>query len=612
MKKILFLSLICCLSSIFGANVFAQAVQTIRGTLLDRESKFPIIGATIAVTTDPANLQGATADENGAFRIEAVKVGRHSLKITSLGYKDITLENIILNSGKETILDILMDEAMIEQKTVVITATKQGETRNEMATVSARQFSIEETDRYAGSRGDPARMASNFAGVQGADDSRNDIVVRGNSPGGVLWRFEGVDIMNPNHFNIPGTAGGSITILNNKWLANSDFFTGAFPADYGNSISGVFDLRMRNGNNQKYEVSAQFGILGTELLAEGPLSKKSKASFLVSYRYSTLALIGPLGINFGTNAAPRYQDAAIRLNFPLKNNAALSLFAVGGTSDIDILVSNKIDTTSELYGSSDRDQYFHSKTGFAGITYSKAFNNNTFSKITLMKAGENVSAEHNLIFGHKVADKTYTNDSLPKNLRYNMGQTKTSLAWVLNHKFNKKTTFKAGLNTDFIEYSFHDTVRISEFPTINGIKNPAYSQFSVRWNADASAFLVQPYAQVKYQPTEQLTLNAGWHAQYFSLSNSLSAVEPRLGAKYVLPNKQSLTFGAGLHSQMQSSYLYFYKSYQRTNKDNAEYNRNMDFTKAAHAVLGYQKNHRRAFAFQSRNLLSSLVQYSCG
>jgi Carboxypeptidase regulatory-like domain len=594
MKKILLFSLVCSLLCL-SANVFAQATQTIRGTLLDKESKFPIIGATVSVTTDPANLQGATADENGAFRIEGVKVGRHSLKITSLGYKDITLENIILNSGKETVLDLLMDEAIVEQQTVVITATKQGETRNEMATVSARQFSIEETERYAGSRGDPARMASNFAGVQGADDSRNDIVIRGNSPGSVLWRFEGVDIFNPNHFNIPGTAGGSVTVLNNKWLANSDFFTSAFPADYGNSTSGVFDLRMRNGNNQKYEVSAQLGLLGTELLAEGPLAKNSKASFLVSYRYSTLSVLGNFGINFGTNAIPYYQDAAVRLNFPLKNNAAISVFAVGGKSDIDILVSNKKDTTSELYGSSDRDQYFHSRTGFAGATYSKAFNNNTFTKITLMQSGENVAAEHNLIFRRLIIDpndpkkKFYQLDSTPKVLRYNMAQSKTGLAWVLNHKFSKKTTFKAGLNADYFTYGFHDTVRTSEFPKINGIDNPAYRQYSIRWNADANAFLVQPYAQVKYQPNEKLTLNAGWHAQYFSLSNSLSAFEPRLGAKYLLPNKQSLTFGAGLHSQMQSSYLYFYKSYERDKGNKTEYNRNMDFTKAAHGVIGYQK-----------------------
>ncbi len=160
------------------------------------------------------------------------------------------MDNVIVNSGKEVILNIEMEESTALLEEVVIYAQRNGEVRNEMATVSARQFSVAETNRYAGSRGDPGRMASNFAGVQGADDSRNDIIVRGNAPSGVLWRLEGVNIPNPNHFAIPGTGGGPVTILNNKFLSNSDFFTGAFPAEFGNGIAGAFDLEMRNGNDK--------------------------------------------------------------------------------------------------------------------------------------------------------------------------------------------------------------------------------------------------------------------------------------------------------------------------------------------------------------------------
>ncbi|MEY4926019.1 MAG: hypothetical protein RI894_455, partial [Bacteroidota bacterium] len=361
-----------------------NSTQTIRGLILDKESKFPLAGATVVIAT--ANpLQGTTADESGVYRIEGVSLGRHTLTISLLGYKPQTVENVIVNSGKEVVMDFSLEESVIEQKEVVITATKRGEVRNEMATVSARPFSIEETERYAGSRGDPARMASNFAGVQGADDSRNDIVIRGNSPSSVLWRFEGVDIFNPNHFSTPGTGGSPVSILNNKWLGNSDFYTGAFPADYGNSIAGAFDLRMRNGNNEKYEFSGQFGFLGTEVLAEGPFSKNSKSSWIASYRYSTLSVIGYLGINFGTDAIPRYQDGAFRFNFPLKNNASIAVFGVGGTSDIDILVSDKKKATgTDLYAQNDRDQYFHSRLGIFGASYNKAFNATTFTRATLM------------------------------------------------------------------------------------------------------------------------------------------------------------------------------------------------------------------------------------
>src|SRR5690606_8202793 len=131
--------------------------------------------------------------------------------------------DIVIISGKELVLTVEMEESAEEMEEFVVEGNSRGEAGNEMATISARRFSVDETNRYAGSRGDPARMASNYAGVQGADDSRNDIVVRGNSPLGVLWRVEGVDIPNPNHFAIAGSQGGPVTILNNKMLANSDF-----------------------------------------------------------------------------------------------------------------------------------------------------------------------------------------------------------------------------------------------------------------------------------------------------------------------------------------------------------------------------------------------------
>ena len=84
---------------------------------------------------------------------------------------------------------------------------ERGENINKMATVSARTFSVEETKRYAGSIDDPARMASSYAGV-GVVDGNNDLVIRGNSPRGMLWRMEGLEIPNPNHFSSQGASGG--------------------------------------------------------------------------------------------------------------------------------------------------------------------------------------------------------------------------------------------------------------------------------------------------------------------------------------------------------------------------------------------------------------------
>jgi hypothetical protein len=262
----------------FSQKHFSQQTQTVRGTIVDNESKFPLPGVNVMVITDSTIRLGAATNANGQFKIEGVPLGRQQIKISFIGY-NTQVVTVQVTSGKEVIVNVEIEESSEMMQEFKVVANENKEVNNEMATVSAQQFSVEETERYAGSRGDPARMASNFAGVQGTDDSRNDIVIRGNSPLGVVYRIEGVDIPNPSHFAITGSSGGPTSMLNNKLLANSDFFTSAFPAEYGNSTSGIFDLKLRSGNNQNYEFQAQFGVLGAELLAEGPFKKGKNASF---------------------------------------------------------------------------------------------------------------------------------------------------------------------------------------------------------------------------------------------------------------------------------------------------------------------------------------------
>ncbi|HZY82637.1 MAG TPA: carboxypeptidase-like regulatory domain-containing protein, partial [Cyclobacteriaceae bacterium] len=411
----------------FTCSVLGQTLtQTIKGSVTEMETHYPLIGASVIILGDSSSVKGSVTDVEGNFRIEKVPVGRRALKITFVGYEDVVLSNILVSSAKETVINVSMKESATSLQEITVTATRDGEASNEMAAVSARSFTIEETERYAGSRGDPARMASNFAGVQGADDSRNDIVIRGNSPQSVLWRMEGINIPNPNHFNIPGTAGGPVSMINNKTLANSDFYTGAFPAEFGNSVAGVFDLKLRNGNRDKHEWSGQFGFLGTELFGEGPLSKNKKASYLVSYRYSTLAIFSKLGIDIGTSAVPQYQDGAFKFNFPMKNKGSLSVFGLGGRSTIDILISNQKTPERNIYGSNDRDQYFTTKAGLVGMSYKQPINATSYFTASAALSSENIFTNHLLVNRHLDSNNQYVNDSLTNILQYTFTQSKLS------------------------------------------------------------------------------------------------------------------------------------------------------------------------------------------
>lgn len=591
MKLLRFVLLALLLGSLSQiASAQESLTQTVRGSVVDQESKFPLVAAKVFILLPDNKVIGSLTDDRGKFRLEQVPVGRQTIRVTYIGYNPAQLDNVVVSSGKEVILNIELEQASVELEEVELVASRSGEVRNEMAKVSARQFSVEETNLYAGSRGEPARMASNYAGVQGGDDSRNDIVIRGNSPQGVLWRLEGINIPNPNHFAIPGTGGGPVTILNNKFLANSDFYTGAFPAEFGNGTAGVFDLRMRNGNNEKHEFSGQLGFLGTELMAEGPISKESGASYLAMYRYSTLALFTFLNINVGSDAIPSYQDGAFRLNFPLKNGASLAIWGMGGLSDIDILLSEQVAPQEEgnLYAANqDRDQYFGTNTGVGAITYTHPLNVDTYIKASVGISRQTSDTYHEQIYRRIEGtgdDQKFVVDSLPPILDYEYQETKLSAYVKFNRKLSRKATLNLGVNFDWLQMNYIDSVRIV-VPQAVGV--PTLEPWRVRWDANQGAPLLQPYAQFKYKPNDQFELVAGVNSLYWGLNdNSFSPIEPRLGMSYDLGGGHKLGLGAGLHSQIQSPYLYFYSDVQ-VNNDPQEYNLDMGLTKSLHSVLSW-------------------------
>lgn len=583
---------------LFLTGLVSAQVQTIRGQVRDKESHQPIEATVSVITYGADTTWHSNTDALGEFKIENVKVGRQDLQISAENYKTAVLNNIIVTSAKEVILQVELEEdaAKSINEIVIKAKPKSGEPNNENALVSARVFTVDETDRYAGSRGDPARMASNFAGVQGADDSRNDIVIRGNSPSGVLWRLEGIDIPNPNHFAIPGTTGGPVSIINNKILSNSDFFTGAFPAEYGNSTAGAFDLRMRNGNNKKHEYSTQFGFLGWDVLAEGPFSKKSKASYMFTYRYSTLALFSAFNIKIGTDAVPQYQDASFKLYFPLKNNANLSFFGIGGTSKINILISDQKESSGNLYGDNDRDQKFGSRMGIVGSSYTKNFNRNSYLKITLAASSQTVEAQHQLVYRHTTDTfekkgetfYRYALDSLIPNLSYNFRTNTLGLNAFVNTKINNKTTLKYGIQLTRYGYYFQDSNRNFDF-----MDTARYWKWYERWNSTGYGLMLQPYVQMKWKVGADWQISAGVTSQVFTIADNKSGithtsanfVQPRLGIRYQINKISSFNFGAGMHSQIQPGYTYFYLLKGNTKP----HNMNMDLTHSNHLVLGYDR-----------------------
>lgn len=582
------------LFALIALNAHAQQpAQVVRGKVFDAETQFPVYGAKVQVIIpDSVQQYRALSNPEGEFVINNVPVGKYELVCTYMTYDSRTV-TIEVTSGKQSIIQVPMQEAFQEQEAIVVTGRKKGEVLNELALLSAQQFSVEETNRYPGSRSDPARMASNFAGVGGADDSRNDIVIRGNSPLGVVWRVEGIDIPNPSHFSIAGSTGGPVSILNNKILGNSDFFMSAFPAEYGNSTSGVFDLKLRSGNDNTHEMTGQFGFLGTELMAEGPLNAEKKSSYLAMARFSTLKMFQAVGIQLGTDAVPTYGDGAFKFNWRLKNGGTMSWWAIGGASDIAIEISEQYPLnlsnnsgSQELYGEGDRDQYFGTTMAVTGLTYKKPLNEKTFLTATTAYSFEKQRSNHNFLMRRALIDSNGDSivdlfnpagDSIYPLMAYTFQIQKVSGYLSVNHKFNSRHLIKAGINIDAFFYNMQDSVL-----------NPQHTAWVNRWDYVGASALIQPFVQWKWRITEKMQFTAGLHSQYFTLSNSISPVEPRVGWKLSMKNGQAISAGGGMHSMTQPMYTYLY--HQEDASGNKVYeNIDMDFSRSLHSGVGYEK-----------------------
>lgn len=562
--------LIVILLFIVSCGFSQELTQTIRGTIIDKQTQSPLPGAIITILNNEP-FTATTTDEQGKFRFEKVSLGRKQLKISLLSYKE-KFQTVVLTTGKETVLNIELEESAVQGEEVVVTAeVDKTKTNNKMATVSSRIFSTEEANRYAGSRGDPARMASNFAGVSGANDSRNDIIIRGNSPIGILWRLNGLDIPNPNHFGSAGSTGGPISILNNNTLDNSDFMTGAFPADYGNATAGVFDLKMRTGNNEKYEFLGMVGFNGFELGAEGPFSKKKKnGSFMMNYRYSTLSVFKALGLDFGTGAAvPQYQDLTFKVDLPTKKAGKFSVWGIGGLSYAALLQKEQ-SKDNNLYGLSGRDSYFRSNVGAGGITHTYLINNSSY-----IKSNIGISGQYNGIRTDRI-DTSTTPETIRPEYRNESYTTRYSGNFTYNKKFNARNFINAGIYIDVYNTSFVDS--IDSYGT----------GFITLRNYNGQTALTRGFIQWKHAFNDKFYMNTGFSYQYLFLSHS-QAPEPRLGLKYEFNKKQSLSFGAGLHSQLHPLYVYFATA-NLGNGTVKETNTQLDFTKAAHAILAYDVN----------------------
>ncbi|MCF6348136.1 MAG: TonB-dependent receptor [Flavobacteriaceae bacterium] len=555
---------------LFSATIIYAQTGIIKGNVIDKQSESPLPGATIELLNNN-EIVGVITDIDGHFKLENVPLGRQTIRVSYIGFETITIPNIVVTSGKDAVVTVNLIETFGQLDEVILTSTtSKDRPRNEMIAVSARQFSLEEVTRYSGGRGDVGRLAANYAGVSTSDDSRNDIVIRGNSPTGLLWRLEGIPIPSPNHFSTLGTTGGPVSALNPNMLKNSDFITSAFPAEYGNALGGVFDLGFRKGNSDNYEYTLQMGAFsGIEAMAEGPLGKND-GSFLVAGRYS---LIGLIGGGTGTSAIPNYSDVSFNLDFGKSKLGRFSLFGIIGTSNIDFL-GDDIDE-DDLFAAEDEDSFVTSGFGVVGLKHRITIGDNSYLKTII--AG---SLSSNQFDQDRYIDFNTPQERKIKFNEVDNTETRFTFSTLFNTKLSSKTTFRTGLLVESFNVKSKLNTREQQFDN-DGDGDPDMITFR---DSDENLSIIQPYVQGQFRVTEKLTLNAGLHGQYSTL-NEQFVLEPRVAVNWKIAPKHSLSLGYGLHHQPVSLPLLFLN--EDINGESVQTNRNLDFVQSNHFVLGY-------------------------
>jgi hypothetical protein len=547
------------------------SLQQIRGIVFEKETRQPLSGAHVVLENEAGKFY-LISDEKGQFTITNVPIGRHHLTITYLGFNPVSLNPMVSAFRK------IMVEAPMEVAPIML-----GEVRIEGESSSFTPDLLidpNEISHHAG-RPEVIRKVTVLPPIQNADDSRNDIVVRGNSPQSVVYRMEGINIPNPNHFNIPGTTGGPVSLISDKVLALSNFYSGAFQSEYGNTTSAVFDLHLRNGDTTSHISSIQVGLLGAEVTAEGPISE-NKSSYLVNFRRSILGVFQKLPIDIGTNSLPIYSDLSFKLNFPLKEKSSLWIFGLAGHSKIDII----IDTTmaqNNIYGEKDRDQYLRSATTVMGIGYNKTFNKNSYLFTSLAFSTEKTYSNHYLVYYDADVKKLREQPDGTHVLHYDFRNQRISGYLNYSVKVKPGSYINAGISNDLILLDHVDSIRNIAIPNSD-------PNFGVGWQrrllGTDYTFLIQPFVQWKFT-ANRVQVITGLHGQYYSMSKSKS-IEPRLAVTYLLDKHSKLNLAYGHHSQAHQPYIYLHGSTEDKYRNPIQENRNIDFTRSRHFTFGYE------------------------
>lgn len=517
MKKTVFFLFLLGLLTAAGA----QPTHKIKGTVIDKASRQPLEFINVLIL---GLGRGAVTDAEGHFNIQEVPPGIYRLQASAVGYKTVLTPEYIV-STKDLTIQIETEENLTELEGVTVTASPFR--RDLESPVGLRIIGLQEIEKSPGANRDISRIVQSYPGVAFSPAGyRNDLIVRGGSPSENRFYLDGVEIPNINHFSTQGASGGPVGIINADLIREVNFYTGAFPADKGNSLSSVLDFKLRDGDMERNSLKATLGASEVSLASNGHLGKKT--SYLVSVRQSYLQfLFDMLGLPF----LPTFTDAQFKLKTRFNTTNELTVLGLGGIDNMKL--NTKLD--------GEKAEYI--------LSYLPKIQQETFTLGAVYRhyAGAHVQS---VVISHSYLNNRNTkylnnDESSAKNLSLKL----RSVEQETKFRIENASTFgnwkvNLGANLDYSQYTNTTFQRVY----IDGGKTFDYHTYLGFWRW--GLFGTISYAT----PDERFTTSLGVRTDANNFSSGMKGMSdqlsPRLSLSYRLTDGVYLSGNAGLYYQL--------------------------------------------------------------
>ncbi|NUM69913.1 MAG: TonB-dependent receptor [Ignavibacteriaceae bacterium] len=513
-KKIALLALLIAVQALTG--MMAQNRGQITGRVLHHLTNQPVPFANVLVT---GTTLGAATDTEGAFTISGLEPGIYSIRISAIGYQTQTKSDIVVSNSKPASVEIDLVETPIELENVVVTSDFFSNDPTDA--VSTRSFEFEEIRRSAGGFEDVVRALSVLPGVAQADAGRNDLIVRGGAPSENLYIVDGIEIPNINHFGSQGATGGPLSFINLDFVRESAFSTGAFPVLYGDKLSSVLRIDLRDGRNDRIGGKGTISATQFGFNLEGPIS--SNNNFILSVRRSYLDFIFKAA---GFGFVPEYWDALAKYDVRIGKNSRLSYLFIGAFDNTKFFndTDEKRYDNSRVLGSN-QTQY---GTGF---TYQYLLPNG-FLRATLSR--------------NFVDYDYFQRDSLLNPIFLNKSrEAENKLKAEMLIKTAKTSELMAGADLDYIKTEYD--IKLPGFRTTFGELLPIDSL-----KTEDSFWKTGGYVNFIQMLPPFITLNIGGRVDYFNGISNSTYFSPRGSIAYKVNEKLGISFSTGVYRQFPS------------------------------------------------------------